>query len=182
MSKAERSAADRGEALPPRVETFTAFFLREYPGVVALGWALTGSRDAAEDVAQDAMTAMYLRWDDVSAMADPRAYLRRICVNKAASSFRRRASEFRALIRLSAQAATVDQLPETSEGFWSLVRQLPRRQAQTVALFYGCDMSITEIGETLKMAEGTVKSHLNRGRAALESRLQSREHQEGVIL
>jgi RNA polymerase sigma-70 factor (ECF subfamily) len=165
MSDAERSTVDRCEVPQPRAETFAAFFLREYPGLVGLGWALTGSRDAAEDVAQDAMTVMYLRWDEMSAIVDPRAYLRRICVNEAASSFRKRATEFRAMLRLSAQSAAFDQLPETSEAFWSLVRQLPRRQAQAVALYYGCDMSIAEVDETLEMAPGTVKAHLNRGGA-----------------
>ena len=41
------------------VETFDAFYEREYHGLVALAHALTGSRGHAEDVAQEAMLAAY---------------------------------------------------------------------------------------------------------------------------
>lgn len=182
MSDVQGTALGRDDPTPPQVETFTAFFRREYSDLVALSWALTGSRDAAEDIVQDAMTAVYLRWEDLGAISDPRAYLRRICANKAASGFRRRAAELRALFRLSSQPAPSDQLPETSAGFWAVVRSLPRRQAQTIALHYGCDMSVADIAASLDMAPGTVKVHLSRGRAALSERLLSQEHQEGVIL
>ena len=183
---AEVSGPDTEHAVPsgdaPHVEAFTAFFRREYAELVALGWALTGSRDAAEDVAQDAMTSMYQRWDDIRTVRDPHAYVRRVCVNLAASSFRRRAAELRALLRLSPQRTDSAQLPDTSAGFWAEVRRLPRRQAQTVALYYGCDMSIAEVAEVLDMAGGTVKVHLSRARHALADRLSTPEHREGVAL
>lgn len=165
---------------PPHVETFTSFFRREYADLVSLGWALTGTREAAEDVVQEAMTTLYRRWDDIAHVRDPHAYARRMCMNLAASSFRRRTSELRALLRLASQRPTVDQLPDTAAGFWAEVRLLPRRQAQTVALYYGCDLSVAEIAETLDMAEGTVKVHLSRARHALADRLSAHDQQEGV--
>jgi RNA polymerase sigma-70 factor (ECF subfamily) len=57
------------------------------------------------------------------------------------------------------------------EAFWAEVRRLPRRQAQAVALHYIYDLGVAEIASTLGCAEGTVKVHLSRGRAALGSRL-----------
>ena len=35
-------------------ESFEAFYVREYPAVVRLAYALSGSRLVAEDIAQDA--------------------------------------------------------------------------------------------------------------------------------
>jgi RNA polymerase sigma-70 factor (ECF subfamily) len=56
----------------------------------------------------------------------------------------------------------------TDDGtFWSLVRQLPMRQGQVVALHYALDLPIAEIAVILGCAEGTVKVHLSRARAAL---------------
>jgi RNA polymerase sigma-70 factor (sigma-E family) len=162
------------------VETFPTMFRREYPGLVTLAWALTGSRETAEDIAQDAMVALYHRWDDLSSITNPSAYLRRICMNKAASSFRRRAAEVRALLRLTSQTAATQTLPEEAEIFWVEVRRLPKRQAQVVALYYGCDMSVEQVSETLGMAAGTVKSHLNRGRHTLSRRFPSSESSEEV--
>ena len=39
--------------------------------------------------------------------------------------------------------------PESDVDFWVLVRSLPRRQAQVVALHYVSDMSVLEIAATL---------------------------------
>ena len=52
---------------------------------------------------------------------------------------------------------TVEPMSAENERFWAEVRRLPRRQAQTVALFYGLDLPIPVIAETLGCAEGTVK-------------------------
>lgn len=62
-------------------------------------------------------------------------------------------------------------MSEESETFWAEVRRLPRRQAQSIALFYVYDLGVAEIARTLGCSEGSVKVHLSRGRAALASRL-----------
>lgn len=49
-----------GEVTP---EPFDEFYRREYGPIVALGYALTGDRGAAEDLAQDAFFAAHRRWD-----------------------------------------------------------------------------------------------------------------------
>jgi len=47
------------------------------------------------------------------------------------------------------------------------MRNLPRRQAQTVALFYLEDRSTEEIAAILGCAESTVRVHLHRARSTL---------------
>jgi RNA polymerase sigma factor (sigma-70 family) len=154
-----------------RVETYQAFFRREYPGMVTLAWTLTGSRETAEDVAQDALLALYRRWDDLDEIVSPRAFARRICANLAVSNIRRRVAEAKALARLGARAVIEGPGDDDAEVFWSEVRALPRRQAQVVALFYGCDLSVMDVAETLGMTTGTVKVHLSRARTTLATRL-----------
>lgn len=56
--------------------------------LVRLGFLLTGSREQAEDLAQDAFTAFAAH--DVGGVIDTRAYLRRIVANRSASYHRRR--------------------------------------------------------------------------------------------
>jgi hypothetical protein len=46
-------------------EPFEVFYLREYHGVVRLAYALSGSRLAAEDIAQDAFLGAYLDWERI---------------------------------------------------------------------------------------------------------------------
>jgi RNA polymerase sigma-70 factor (ECF subfamily) len=83
------------------------------------------------------------------------------------STLRRRAVETRGLRRMLAQRPAGVPMPEEYEAFWTEVRRLPRRQAQAIALQYVYDLGVAEIAQTLGVAEGTVKSHLFRGRAAL---------------
>ena len=64
--------------------------------------------------------------------------------------------------------ATVD--PDVDD-FWRLVRTLPVRQAQVVALYYGDEQSTAEIAAALEIAEGTVRATLAQARAALRSQV-----------
>lgn len=150
-------------------ETFDGFYRRELPRLVTLAAALAG-RALADDMAQEAMLIAYRRWDAVSQLDLPAAWVRRVCVNLALSSRRRRSAEVRALLRLGArrQSFAVVEEPET---FWSEVRRLPHRQAQVVALTYVYDLSVADVAETLGVATGTVKTHLHRARAELAARL-----------
>ena len=133
--------------------------------------ALTGSRSHAEDIAQEAMLTAYRRWDDVSRLDLPAAWVRRVCANTATSVVRRRIVEARAVLRLRARPSAVAQLDETDSAFWAEVRRLPRRQAQCVALRYVYGCPVAEIAGILGCAEGTVKSHLFHARARLAQRL-----------
>jgi RNA polymerase sigma factor (sigma-70 family) len=154
----------------PVVESFDVFYRRELPRLVAFAAALSGSA-SADDIAQEAMLAAYRRWETVARLDVPAAWVRRVCANRSVSTLRHRAVEARALLRLGSRRAEPEPLAEEHELFWSEVRTLPRRQAQVIALHYIYDVGVIEIAATLGCAEGTVKVHLSRGRAALAQRL-----------
>jgi RNA polymerase sigma-70 factor (ECF subfamily) len=139
------------------VESFDMFFRREYARLVTLAYALSGSRELAEDAAQDSMVTAFRRWDEIARMENPAAYIRKTCANTATSSLRRRLAEGRALLRLAGRRSGFAAIPDDSERFWSEVRRLPAKQAQAVALHYGCDLSVEETAAVLGMATGTVK-------------------------
>lgn len=152
---------------PPSSDDFDAFYRRELAGVLALAYVLSGSRSAAEELAQDAFLAAHQRWESISGYDDPAAWVRRVCANRAVSGVRRRVSEAKALVRLSARRVLPDELPPDSSAFWRAVRRLPRRQAQVVALHYLEDRPLAEVAAMLGCAEGTVKAHLHRARRTL---------------
>jgi RNA polymerase sigma-70 factor (ECF subfamily) len=149
-----------------RVESFELFYRREMPALVAFAAALSGSA-CAEDIAQEAMLAAYRRWNVVCGLETPAAWVRRVCANRSISTLRRRAVEARALLRLGTRRGAGPVIAEEHERVWAEVRRLPRRQAQVIALYAIYDLSVPEIATTLGCAEGTVKAHLARGRAAL---------------
>jgi len=150
-------------------ESFEAFYVREYPAVVRLAYALSGSRLVAEDIAQDAFLRAFHDWQRIRR---PSAWVRKVAVRRAGRTVQRRLLEARALARLVAgRGPAVAELPEPDAEVWRAVRALPRRQAQVIALRYVTDAPVAEIARTLGLAEGTVKAQLHRGRQALAARL-----------
>jgi RNA polymerase sigma-70 factor, ECF subfamily len=159
------------DPLDPATESggFEAFYLREYHAVVRLAYALSGSRLAAEDIAQEAFLRAFRDWE---AIRHPSAWVRKVTVRGAGRTAHRRFLEARALARvLAGRGPAVAELPEEDAEVWRAVRALPRRQAQVIALRYVADAPVAEIARTLGLAEGTVKAQLHRGRQALAGRL-----------
>jgi RNA polymerase sigma-70 factor (ECF subfamily) len=154
-------------------ETFEEFYAREFPAVVGLAFALSGSRTASEDLAQEAFLAAHRDWDRVHR---PDVWVRRVVSNMSTSMLRRRYAEARAITRLAfGTTMTMPELSADDAEFWAAVRSLPRRQAQVIALRYLDDRPVAEIAEILGTAEGTVKKHLHEGRQTIIRRLRLEE-------
>jgi RNA polymerase sigma-70 factor (ECF subfamily) len=153
-------------------EPFDGFYRREFRKVVALAYALSGSRSGAEDLAQDAFMAAYRDWDRIGRYEDPGSWVRRVVANRSVSAFRRRVAELRAVARLVGAASTTPtELDPAAGDVWTAVRRLPRRQAQVVALRYLEDRSIEDIASILECSAGAVKQHLFRARQTLADHL-----------
>jgi RNA polymerase sigma-70 factor (ECF subfamily) len=154
------------------LEAFDRFYAREFPNMVNVAYALSGSRMAAEDLAQEAMVVAYRRWPEVGGLERPGGWVRRVVLNLAASGYQRRKAEARALLRLAPLRGEPPAVLSTEAGeFWHAVRRLSKRQAQAVTLYYLEDASVAEIAAIMDCAENTVKVHLHRGRQALAARL-----------
>lgn len=162
--------ADQGIVTLP--ERFDTFYQREFRAVVGLAYALSGSRWAAEDLAQEAFIAAHEKWDRIGQYESPGAWVRRVVANMAVSLYRKRASEARALARMTMhrQEALPALDPEDGE-FWAAVRALPKRQAQAIALHYLEDRPIAEVADILDCSPSTAKVHLHKGRKRLAERL-----------
>ena len=155
---------------PP--ETFEDFYRREYTPVVGLAYALSGSRSGAEDLAQEAFFAAHRNWEKIAGYEQPGAWVRRVVANLSVSAFRRRVAEAKAMARAAfGERTELPDLGSADPEFWRVVRGLPRRQAQVIALFYLDDRPIAEVADILEMSPGTVKRHLHNGRQTLAHRL-----------
>lgn len=184
----EQGAGERAEVGSARLVAvpaadFEALYRREWHGLVALAWSLTGRWDLAEELAQDALVDAHRRWHEVAGLDRPGAWIRRAVVNRAASVHRHRAVERRGLARWTARRSTEEDRSHADRtgdaatervgdpAFWAAVRSLPERQAAAVALHYLEDRPVAEIAEVLDCSPSTVKVHLHRGRTALAQRL-----------
>ncbi len=160
------------EVLVARPEPFEHFYRREFRRVVSIAYALSGSRLAAEDLAQEAMIAAHKAWDRVGLYERPEAWVKRVVANLSVSMYRRARSESRALVKLAARfQEALPELEVEDEAFWKAVRSLPGRQKTAVALYYLEDMAIEDISEVLDCSPSTARVHLFKGRKNLASRL-----------
>lgn len=167
----EQPDADTLECIVESEEpSFEAFFRAQYRGVLALALCLCGSRPLAEDLAQEAFVSAFRHWRRVSRYDDPTGWVRHVVANRATSSWRVRARELRAVARVARRRDPVAHDAVAEPGFWDAVRELPRRQAQCIALRYVDDMSNAEIAALLGIARATVRVHLHDARAALAAR------------
>ena len=155
-------------------EPFESFFHREFPKMVAVAYAISGSRWAAEELAQEACLRAFKSWDSISRYDKPGAWVRRVTINLSNSLLRRRVSEVKALERYAVgRIESIDPHPEDEIEFWAQVKALPRRQREVVVLHYVDDLSTADIAEVLDISESSVRTHLQRGRETLVRKVDS---------
>jgi RNA polymerase sigma-70 factor (sigma-E family) len=127
---------------------------------------LTGRREIAEDLVQDAFVRLAPKVERL----EPQAvwpYLRRIAVNLWKNRLRRLALEARHR-GVERTAPTVD--PDRAT-VWAAVQTLPPRQRATVVLRYYEDLTEAATAEVLGCSIGTVKSQTSKALAKLEREL-----------
>jgi RNA polymerase sigma-70 factor (sigma-E family) len=134
----------------------------------------TGDRVRAEDVAQEALARAWMRWDEVSAMANPNGWIYTVAFNLARSGRRRQASESRANLRSVSGAATSGTDADVADRLaldGALRAMSPKQRAVIVLRFYA-SLNVAETAQVMGCAEGTVKSLTSRALDTLRSVLQ----------
>ena len=144
------------------MESFTRFFETERSGAIRLAWLLTHDAALAEDVVQDAFTALFSRFDRVE---HPSAYLRRSVVNGVYERSRRTARERRRLMLVA--ASEPPSIDGPSGGLVDAIARLPLNQRTAIVLRYWGDLDDRTIADAMGMRPGTVRSLLSRATAQL---------------
>ena len=146
------------------VESFESFFAERFAPLSRLAYLLTGSSEAADEIAQDACEQVFRRWDDID---HPRAYARVAVVNGARSWGRRRA------VRRSTPIEPVrdEWLDADAIAFRSALADLPERQREVLVLRYFADLKVDDIAAEIGSPPGTVKSLIHRGITRLQEAL-----------
>jgi RNA polymerase sigma-70 factor (ECF subfamily) len=142
-----------------------------YRRLVAQAYAVAGDRVEAEDAVQESFARAVAAGDRFRRLDNPEAWLRTVALNVLRRRWRR-AQMFRVLTPKLATPTDVPGISEDHVAVIEALRALPFQQRETVSLYYLADLSVHEIADTLGVADGTVKSRLNRGRAALAGLLQ----------
>ena len=139
-------------------------------GAVRLAYLLTGDRELAEDLAQDAFIKVVGRFHDLRNRDAFGSYLRTAIVNLTRSHFRRLKLERSHLAseRNRAQVTDID-LPDipARDALRALLMQLPVRQRAAVVLRYFEDLSEQQAGDVLGCSAAAVKALVARAMETL---------------
>jgi RNA polymerase sigma-70 factor (sigma-E family) len=156
-----------------------SLFDQEAASLVRMARFFVDDRDAAEDLVQEAFIRLARSLHRVSAPDRIPAYLRSIVLNLARDHNRRGLVSLRHRMRTTEpEVAAPDEVWEVREDQRRVIealRTLAIGQRNCLVLRYYMDLSNPEIADTLGISVNTVKTHIQRGMAALERALTETE-------
>lgn len=160
MSEVSATAATR--------ERVAAFLDTDYVRVVGAVALATGDREHAEDAVQDALVKTLAGDTEPQNLA---GWITVVAINYVRQGWRREGAQARAYVRSVDFSANDTEETQTVDAIavHDAVTELPERQRLVVVLHYYEGLQVSEIAETLGVAEGTVKTQLHRGREHLSS-------------
>jgi RNA polymerase sigma-70 factor (ECF subfamily) len=156
--------------------TFEEFVRAASVSLHRTAYLLTGSREAAQDVVQTALTRVFLAWDRHAQWDNPTAYARQVVVNTVLTNQRRRWSGEVARADLGDRelGAAADRSGEIADrdALRRALDALPLRQRTAVVLRHYLDLSEAQTAAEMGAPLGTIKSLTARGLDALRTQLQ----------
>lgn len=147
---------------------FADFVAGAAPRLLRTAWLLTGDTASAEDLVQEALARVYVRWSKV-ASGQPLAYARRIVVNLSHDRWGRLRRETPRAEHLD-RPVEPDSRVEDRDLLLRLLATLPPRERQVVVLRHYDDLSERQVADLLDISVGTVKSTAHKALTTLRTR------------
>lgn len=142
--------------------------------LLRFGYLLTGDRHLSEDLVQDALAKAHRRWERISSLDHPDAYIRRIIVNGFMSWHRR-------AILVAYVAEVPEPAPPAPRGgdhgaqhadrdaMWRVLATLPKQQRAVLVLRFYEGLADEEIAHLVHCSAATVRAHASKGLARLRT-------------
>ena len=146
---------------------FDDWYCDNYTRVLASVQLVCGDLETAQDATQNACIKAIERWPRVQAMQSPTAWVVRVAVNSAKSSFARGVRRRFMEQSSSRNDSTTDRYEDHE--LWQLVGALPERQRLAIVLRYVEDLDQKRIASVLDVAPGTAAAALHQARSSLRN-------------
>ena len=163
------------EASMSTAHTFESFFEDEKDRLLRVLSVITGSTAEAEDIAQEAFTRVFERWDSVRSMENPSAYLYKTAMNGFRSEYRRAALSLKRVVGIGPAEDVFQAVEDRELAAPSLARLTPRQRAALV-LTEGLGYSGEEAGTLLGIRASTVWALTHQARTALRGTPEEAAH------
>lgn len=152
-------------------EAFVEFAAGAKPWLLTSAWMLTGDTYAAEDLVQETLVRLYVRWPRVRA-GQPAAYARRVLANLHTDRWRK---HHREVLTDEPPETTGDVHDPRTVDLLRALQQLAPRERESVVLRHYLDLSEKQTAQALGISVGAVKGYTSRGLAALRPLMQDQE-------
>lgn len=148
--------------------SFDALFLDEHDRLYRALYFITGSREDAEELMQDAFLKLWEHWDAIAGIDDPVAWLFRVSLNGFRMRVRRAGVAARRVVPIPVQRDPYDDI-ELHEDIRRMLLGLPPRQRAALVLTEIFDYSSEQAAQILGIRPTTVRVLASQGRAALRA-------------
>lgn len=148
---------------------YERFFDVAKRSLMSQAFLFTGDIEDSRDLVQEVLFRAWREWPRISRYEDPQGWARRVLHNLTTDHWRQKRG--RTLVRL-APDATVTRPPGVGHlDIVGALQRLSRSQQRALVLHDVVGLSVVETAAELGAPEGTVRSWLSRGRAALAADL-----------
>jgi len=144
-------------------------YIRDYsPNMYRLALAMLHSREDAEDAVSEAVLAAYEKRRTLRSHGSFKPWIMQITANEARKIY----GKNKRITPMEDVEAYMPVFKDERHELWDVVMQLAPVYREVIVLYFYEQFSIKEIGKTLHVPEGTVKSRLSRGKNALRDMLE----------
>ena len=153
---------------------FDEFFEDEHEHLFKALYFVTGNRQDAEELMQDAFMKLWERWDQIERMSDPTGYLFRVALNGFRMRRRRAATALRRLAPVAEERDLFAEA-ETRADVRRLLLGLTVRQRAALLLVDLLGYPSEQAARILRVRPSTVRALATQGRRALRAKEGARD-------
>jgi RNA polymerase sigma-70 factor (ECF subfamily) len=165
----EHDLGSVGAEVKEQPRSFEEFFALEHARLFGAQCLVTGDRNEAEEIMQDAFLRLWERWDRVGGIEDLRAYLFRTAMNVFRNRYRRSALALRRTVHLVQGEDVLRTIDDRDAVVRALGDLTPDQRAAVVLTAY-VGMTSEEAGRLLGMRAGTIRTLATRARAKIREK------------
>ena len=148
-------------------EDYVEYVSARIPALRRLAYLLTSDAHRADDLVQQTITTLYVKWRRAKAADNLDAYVRTMLVRTFVDEKRLAWARVRLFREMPEPPPFEDGGSEDRQLVRAALRHVPRRQQAVLVLRFYFDQSVEEVAATLGCSAGTVKSQTSRGLATL---------------
>ena len=166
VGEVEAESSDAGSALP-----FDAFYSALFVPLFRSMLLLNGDAAEAEDLTHEAFVRVLERWEAVSRMEAPGAYLFRTALNLERSRLRRMLIRAHRVLREREEQRDFSQEAAERTDVLRILRGLSREQREAIVLIDFLGLNSEEAGRIASVSADALRARLPRARAVIRKEL-----------